>query len=139
MKNVLFWFWQFTWGILDNLLGVIVFLILILKYKPKRFHKMIYFEIGGNWGGVNFGWVAIIGNYNGSSYKDRILRHEHGHFIQNLIFGPFEILIQAASAIRYWYREYLTSVKGKRYSDLPDYDSIWFEGQATKFGYKYLS
>lgn len=136
MKKVLFWFWQFTWGILDNLLGVIVFLILILKHKPKRFHEMIYFEVGKNWGGVNFGWVAVVCR----NPTDHLLRHEHGHFIQNLIFGPlFWFIVAIPSAIRYWYREYLTRVKDKKYSDLPDYDSIWFEGQATKFGYKYLS
>jgi hypothetical protein len=45
--------------------------------------------------------------------------------------------ISIASAIRYWYREYLTRVKGMKYSELPDYDDIWFEGTATYLGKHY--
>jgi hypothetical protein len=44
------------------------------------------------------------------------------------------IFISLASAIRYWYREYLVRVKGKKYSELPDYDSAWYEGMATELG-----
>ena len=53
-----------------------------------------------------------------------------------MFFGPSEILIQLASAIRYWYRELKYYRKGLR--PPKEYDSIWFEGQATRFGYKYL-
>ena len=49
------------------------------------------------------------------------------------------VFITLASAVRYWYREYLVQVKGKFYHELPDYDSIWFEGSATELGEKYKS
>ena len=45
---------------------------------------------------------------------------------------PFVICIP--SAIRYWYRELKYYRKGL-YPET-DYDSIWFEGQATKWGNK---
>ena len=129
----LFWLLQLTWGILDNILGALIFLVLVIfKQKPKRFHQMIYFEIGNYWGGFNCGFVAVV-NENPSEH---LLKHEHGHFIQNIIFGPFEIFIQIASAIRYWYRELKYYRKGLR--PTTTYDSIWFEGQATQLGYKYL-
>ena len=128
MKNILFWFIQLTWGVLDNLIGSLIYLVLRPFKKPKRFNKMLYFELGKNWGGFNCGFVAVV-NENPSEY---LLKHEHGHFYQTLIFGPFEILIQLASAIRYWYRE-LTPNKNHK-----PYDSIWFEGQDTKLGYKYI-
>lgn len=136
MKKILFWLIQLTWGIFENLLGLLLFIILIVMgKKPKRFHQMIYFEMNNVGGGFNCGFVAVVSK-NPSEY---ILRHEHGHFIQNTFFGVFETFIQIASFIRYWYRKYLINFRGKKYSDLPKYDSIWFEGQATKFGYKYLS
>lgn len=136
MKKILFWFLQFTWGSIMNAIGLIAFIILIiLGHKPRRFHKTIYFIIGSNWGGVNLGFCTIISRTSGES----TLRHEHGHFIQNAIYGVlFPFLVAIPSFIRYWYREYLVSVKKKKYSDLPPYDSIWFEAQATDFGYKYL-
>ena len=129
----LFWLLQLTWGILDNILGALIFLVLVIfKQKPKRFHQMVYFEIGNYWGGFNCGFVAVV-NKNPSEH---LLKHEHGHFIQNMFFGPFEIFIQIASAIRYWYRELKYYRKGLR--PTTTYDSIWFEGQATQLGYKYL-
>ena len=33
--------------------------------------------------------------------------------------------------------EYLTQIKGMKYSELPDYDDIWFEGTATYLGKHY--
>ena len=45
--------------------------------------------------------------------------------------------ISLASAVRYWYREYLTKIKKMKYSELPDYDDIWFEGTATYLGKHY--
>ena len=62
-----------------------------------------------------------------------MLYHESGHGIQNLLFGPLmPFVVSIPSAIRYWYREYLMKVKKIKCWNLPDYDSIWFEGTATK-------
>jgi hypothetical protein len=47
------------------------------------------------------------------------------------------ILISLASAIRYWYREYLIQIQKVPYYTLPDYDDIWFEGTATYLGNHY--
>lgn len=64
--------------------------------------------------------------------------HEWGHGIQNIILGPLmPFLVAIPSCIRYWYRELLVRSGEKKYADLPDYDSIWFEGWATKLGKKY--
>lgn len=132
----LFWAVQLTWGLLENLAASFVFLALVATgHKPKRFHQMVYFEIGENWGGFNLGFVAIVHK----NVSESTLRHEHGHFIQTFMFGPFQIFIQIASAARYWYREYIYRTDPMKYTTLPDYDAIWFEGQATRFGYKYLA
>lgn len=132
------WFYilSFTWGIPMTLIGALISLVLIiLKHKPIKNGYGWYFEIGEDWGGVDFGMFSIV-NRNPSQH---ILQHEFGHSIQNCIFGILFIpIIAIPSMIRYWYREYLVSVKHKDYSELPDYDSIWFEGQATMFGKRYI-
>lgn len=65
---------------------------------------------------------------------------EHGHALQNTRLGfimPFAVCIP--SALRYWYRRYVRRFKGSEaYNALPDYDAIWFEGQATREGTAFI-
>lgn len=131
MSRTMFWILSWTWGFIMTFIGSIVFIILqIAGYKPYRNQHGWVFEIGKGWGGVEIGPFAIV-NENPSQH---ILNHEFGHSLQNCYLGPYMPFISIASAIRYWYREYLVRVKKMKYSDLPGYDDIWFEGTATYLG-----
>jgi len=125
-----------TWGIVNTLIGLLVALfMLITGHKPKRFGPMIYFVVNKEWGwGVNFSFIMVITKDCENDFH--VLSHEYGHSLQNMIFGVFHLfLVDIPSAIRYWYREFMWYIgKGK---DLPDYDAIWFEGTATKYGMEY--
>ena len=127
----LFYTLQFTWGLLMNIIGLLVFAVLIIfkKKKPKKFHNHYYIPMDGNWG-LEMG-LFFLCDKDESTY---ILRHEAGHGLQNIIFGPFTIFIWLASIIRFNYRELRVKLGLKNNTD---YDSIWFEGQATELGYKY--
>lgn len=135
LKKWMFYLLSFTWGITMTIIGCLASLVLlIIGYKPKRNQYGWYFEVGKNgWGGCELGCMCIV-NISPSQHT---LNHEFGHAIQNCYFGPFMIFISLASAIRYWYREYLVQIKKISRTKLPRYDSIWFEGQATKFGTYY--
>ena len=50
---------------------------------------------------------------------------------------PFVISIP--SAIRYHHRKQIRKKDPEKAKELPDYDSIWFEGQATEWGKKYVA
>lgn len=120
-------------------IGFIVtgFCIIFLKGKPHKNGWSYIVEIGGNWGGLEFGAVALCGSYSVTSprWYDHTRKHEFGHSLQNIIFGPFTVLIvNIPSAVRYWYNRIAES-KGKKF-DSDWYDSIWFEGTATKWGTK---
>ena len=134
MSRKTFYALSFTWGLPMTLIGCMVALVLILfGYKPKRWGYCCYFEVGENWGGVEFGAIFVT-NKNPSQH---IKNHEHGHGIQNCYFGvlmPFIVCIP--SAIRYWYREYVNRKNPDK--TLKPYDSIWFEGQATRLGNELL-
>lgn len=105
-----------------------------LGYKADKNKYGIRFCVGRGWGGISLGPVAIV-NENPSAH---ILEHEFGHAVQNCFLGPFFIvLVGVPSMIRYWYREYLVRSGRKTYSELPPYDSIWFEGTASSIGKKY--
>ena len=136
-NKFLFYFLSFTWGLPMTLIGcVVAAALLVVGYKPKKCGWCWYFEIGEDWGGVELG-VVFLTNKNPSEH---IKSHEHGHGLQNCVFGflmPFIVCIP--SATRYWYREYLVRSGKKKYSELPDYDSVWYEGQATTLGTEFIT
>jgi hypothetical protein len=136
VKAILFWFISCTWGLPMTLVGMICAIaLLITGHKPKRFHYFVYFEVGTNWGGFEAGCFFFV-NKNSTTH---IKQHESGHGLQNIMLGVFmPFVVSIPSAIRYWYREYLVRSGKKKYSDLPAYDSMWFEGWATKLGQKYF-
>ena len=134
IKGVLFWLVSCTWGALMTLIGAVVALALIITgHRPNRFHYFIYFEVGENWGGFEVGAFFVVNKGAGLSIK----QHEAGHGLQNIILGVFmPLVICIPSAIRYWRREYKIH-KGLA-ATLPPYDSIWFEGWATRLGKKHF-
>ena len=142
LMAILFWFLSLTWGVLMTVIGLLVtaFAIIFLKGKVHRNGFTYIVEVGGNWGGLSLGAVALCGGYTtvcrDEEWFQHTRRHEFGHSIQNCILGPlFPFLVAIPSAIRYHYQNY-RSKKG-----LPNkgYDDIWFEGTATKFGTKAIN
>ena len=120
-------------------IGLVVtgFCILFLKGKVHKNGFSYIVEIGGNWGGLDLGAVSLCGGYTtkcpDENWFQHTRRHEFGHSFQNIIWGPlFPFVIAIPSAIRYHYQNWRSS-KG-----LPnkEYDAIWFEGQATRWGTK---
>jgi hypothetical protein len=130
ISKSLFYKLSLTWGLPMTLIGLIVAGVLMAAgYKPKKWNYCYYFEVGEHWGGLNLGLIFI----TCKSSSDYTRNHEHGHGIQNCYLGflmPFMVCIP--SAVRYWYRELKYSRKGK--TPPTTYDSIWFEGSATKLG-----
>ena len=134
MSRRMFWFLSWTWGFIMTFIGTIVFGVLMLcGYKPYRNQYGYAIEIGKNWGGLEIGPYCLV-NINP---HESTLSHEFGHSLQNCYLDPYMPFISLASAARYWYREYLVKVKKMKYSDLPAYDDVWFEGTASYLGNHY--
>lgn len=135
-KAIVFWFLQLTWGLPMTLFGAIVAIVcLVTGHKPKMFHQNIYFTFGtGGWGFEAGGFFFLSKDAEELSMK----QHEAGHGIQNAVLGVFmPFVVSIPSTIRFWYREYLVRSGKKKYSELPPYDSIFFESSATRLGEKY--
>lgn len=117
-----------TWGILMTLVGLLISVaLLIAGKKPIKYGGIYYFKVGKNWGGLEMGLMFLTDEYSGN--YDDIKNHELGHSYQNAILGPLmPFLVSIPSAIRYWYRNFSKKPQ-------PDYDAIWFEGNATDIGY----
>jgi hypothetical protein len=133
LNKITYYVLSFTWGLTISLIGFIIFLILLISDKKPHIYNSqnIYIALGKNWGGFSLG----IFTFCQTNYTDHILYHELGHSIQNCLFGIFmPFIVSIPSAIRYWYRHFK-----KKYNPniiLPPYESIWFEHQATEWGYK---
>ncbi|WP_227397020.1 hypothetical protein [Jeotgalibacillus aurantiacus] len=131
MNIYLYWLIQLSWGLLINLVGLLIAAVLICRgIKPKRFHHAVYFEFGEKWGGVNFGGFFFVQK----NAPHRLKSHEYGHSFQNLFLGPImPFAVNIPSAVRYHYRKYQLS-KGHK---LKPYDDFWCEGWATRLGQKH--
>lgn len=131
IKTFMFYFLQFTWGIVMNIAGFFTLLtawIIGEKIGYCDKHIYIYSRYCHN-AAFSLGIFIIMGEDCESCAP-----HEAGHGLQNIMFGPLmPFIVSIPSVIRFWYREYAAR-NGKV---LLPYDSIWFEGMATNLGKKY--
>ncbi len=118
-----------TWGLPLTLLGGLVTCALIVGgRRPKHFGHCLYTEVGEGWGGLE-GGIFFITCRNPS---ERLLRHEHGHGLQNLVWGPLMLpCVTIPSAIRWHYRRHREchGLELRR-----PYGAIWFEREADRLG-----
>ena len=114
---------SFTWGLPMSLVGLIVYGVLrCFGYKANKYGYCYHIEIGGNWGGLNLGWVFLTGK-NASKFTKN---HELGHAYQNaLIFGWVMPIMTIISATRYWI---------SRLGVKLDYYAWSFESEANRIG-----
>lgn len=132
-SKFIYYLLSFTWGLPMNAIGLLVVsvIVLVTKNKPVKYGWNYCIELDVNFG-LELG-IFFIAPKNGPK---RTKNHEHGHSIQNIYLGIFSIgVVSIPSATRYWIREW-QRYKGEK---LPDYDSIWFEGSATKSGDEFMS
>ena len=125
LKVIGFWLASATWGCIMTIVGLFpaLYFMIFKKTKPYYYKGALCFKVGGKyWGGISLGPFFFVCT---SASLDTI-KHEWGHSIQNIIFGPlFPICIGIPSLIRCNLGLY------------KEYDAIWFEGGATRIGNKY--
>lgn len=132
LKIILYWLIHITWGFPTFLYGSLITLYMLLTmHKPHIFGFGVYFVSKKLYNcGFEAGPFFVISKDCENSLP--LKQHEHGHGLQTLWWGPLTLfVITIPSMIRFNYRR----IKHKTY---PPYDSIWFEGQATKLGKKYF-
>ena len=128
MKKKLFYILSWTWGLPMSLIGLCASGVMkAMGIKPKKYGWCQHYEYSKGWGGVNFGPIFI----TSAGASEHTKNHEHGHALQNCIWGPLmPFVIAIPSAVRYWTRV----SQQKQGKELEPYDAIWFEGQATQWG-----
>ena len=126
-----FYLLSLTWGLFETAVGACLAAGLIITgHKPEKWGLCCAFEVGEDWGGFSMG-PFFVTQRGASAY---LKNHEHGHALQNCIFGPLmPFIINGPSTCRYWYRRTVKSKKMRK-----PYDSVWFEADATKRGTEYV-
>lgn len=135
-NDIVFYILSFTWGSLASIIGLIILIPFLITKKVKIFCNRVYGIFPKCFGS---GWGFEMGCFFFTSYdcdnEEQMLCHESGHGLQNILWGPLMLfVISIPSVIRFWYREY----KYKKGAPLPPYDSIWFEGQASRWGLNHI-
>lgn len=132
----LFYLLSWTWGVLPTLSGGLIALILLLSgHKPERLGPCVYFRVGKNWGGCEMGMFFL----RDRTSSEHVTLHEAGHSLQNIVLGPFMLLlVSGPSALRYHYRNFLHRFAPQKAKKLAPYDSVWYEAQACRLGYKWF-
>lgn len=135
ISYAVYWLVQLTWGCFATALGLVGLIFFFLAgERVERVGPNLQVRVGRSWGGLSLGPI----NFTCTNVSKQTILHECGHSRQNFFWGPlFLFVIGIPSVIRYWYREYQLKIKKINAWMLPDYDAIWFEGQATEWGYKY--
>tara|TARA_Y100000310_G_scaffold345432_1_gene464957 strand:+ start:677 stop:1066 length:390 start_codon:yes stop_codon:yes gene_type:complete len=91
--NILINFLLWTWCLPQTLLGLFVFLFYKIRKRhisTERYNNAIMFRVRASFfSGASLGKFVILREY----HKLRNIKHEYGHFIQNLFFGPLYLFI----------------------------------------------
>lgn len=144
MKNILYCIVQCTWGFLQTLLGLLVFLCHI-----KDTHYFYNGAVVTQWkdkSSVSLGMFLFItdepyfyeklkNEYSKQELSQRLLVHEYGHTIQSLILGPLYLLVMGIPSTLWGF---LPSCNKKRKNEQISYFSFFTERWANQLGEKVL-
>lgn len=76
---------QLTWGILQNLAGLVMFLVCkMLGCKSKKYKNAVATKWNNKYGSVSLGMFLFVTN----DEDETLLAHEYGHSLQSIFLGP---------------------------------------------------
>ena len=142
MKTIFYCIWQCTWGFLQSLLGLIVFL---LHSKDK--HYFYHGAVITRWkdkSSVSLGMFVFVtdepyfyeklkDHYSMEELSARLLVHEYGHTIQSLILGPLYLIVIGIPSTLWGF---LPNLNRKRKEEQISYFSFFTEKWANVLGEK---
>lgn len=119
MKRILFVI-TLLWTLPQSLLGLVLITIYRLPYKGKYKSAYIYDRFTAE--GISLGFFILFDDCE-NTVTDVDVKHEYGHYIQNLILGPLYLfIIGIPSELNY------------RFGSSKSYYDFWTEKWADKLG-----
>ena len=124
LRGILFYLIQWTWGLPQNLIGLL--LLPFLRGKRRFFHGALITEykrlsFTKNRSGFSLGMFIYIPETWSEHDKKHLSVHEYGHTVQSLYLGPFYLLAVGLPSViwcaRYARRLERYRMRGVRYTD----------------------
>ena len=142
MKAIFYCIWQCTWGFLQSLLGLIVFLLhskdkhyfyhgaVITRWKDKSSVSLGMFVFVTD---EPFFYEKLKDQYSMEELSARLLVHEYGHTIQSLMLGPLYLIVIGIPSTLWGF---LPNLNRKRKEEQISYFSFFTEKWANILGEK---
>lgn len=124
LRAVLFHFLQWTWGLPQNLVGLL--LLPIFRGERFRFHGALVtvyrrLRFSKNRAGFSLGSFIFLPETWTEYDKKHLVVHEYGHTVQSLILGPFYLFLVGLPSViwshRYDRRVSVYRSRGVAYTD----------------------
>ena len=135
IRTVIYYFLQWTWGLPQNLLGLIVTLIVRLRNKGgmhERYHHAVLTDWKFKGWSMGLGIYIFYGHRDCPTLEERMIRsHEYGHTIQSLVLGPFFLPVIGLPSIIWANLPYFRRFRAVRHYD---YYRFYPEAWANKAG-----
>lgn len=133
-QTVLYRLWQWTWGLPQSLLG----LILTLRYRRcprKRVGGALATLHDGNWGGVSLGMFIFVPDGLRPEREAQLLSHEYGHTFQSALLGPLYLPLVGVPS--FLWANLPRNVKKRAIRHIP-YESRYPENWAEMLGHRHF-
>ena len=134
-KLFVYYFLQWTWGIIQNIVGLIIRAYVLSKDPNKDSFKFFGAQVT-EWnkghGSMGMGMFIFYG-HKGEKDEQEVLVHEYGHTLQSAVLGPFYLLVIGLPSIIWATRpkyKKLREEKGIRYVDF--YPESWANSWGSK-------
>ena len=136
MKKALFYLVQFTWGIIQNLVGLIGFLFFLPKARHDRFGNAVitYVETEKSFGGISLGIFIFVNGKKQDGWLHDTRIHEYGHTIQSLVLGPLYFFVIGFPSMIWC--NFPPIVRYRKENDV-SYYTIYCEGWANIWGSRF--
>ena len=136
LSRILYTVLQCTWGILQNIIGLVIFLILIIM-DPHRGVSIHHGAVVVRWNSESsmaMGMFIFFGHFKyQKSVSDSYLVHEYGHTIQSAILGPLYLPVIGIPSIIWASLPVFTKLRESGYYSYFDfYPEKWANREGEK-------
>jgi len=133
-NDIVYTILQFTWGILQNVLGALILLVLTI-INPLRNHFYYHGAIVTEWRfdfSCGCGMFIFYGHKDAKDSKE-VLVHEYGHTLQSIVLGPLFMFVIAIPSMLWAFIPYFVKLRKRRNIKYVDF---YCEKWANKWGEK---
>ncbi len=133
IKAALFYIWQFTFALVQNIIGLIMLAVYKSKgAKSEWYHNALITYIDTkNFGGVSLGMFIFINAKREGDHLHDTKIHEYGHTVQSLLLGPVWLFVIAIPSMIWCNTPYFVKM---RKLDNVSYYKAYCEGWANTCG-----